>query len=317
MPKEPLISFVLASNGYETIRPVIECLLRQTVKELLEVVLVTPSAEDMSPALAHREQFAAINIVQDPVADLATARAAGVRAVTAPFLFIGETHSFPHPELAEIILDAFANTGSACVVPAFYNANPQGALSWSGYILDYGRWAEGLPAGEIKTAPIYNAAYRSPILLDLGDELSSALGQSDELARRLTALGQRTLFDSRARIGHVNVSRPWPWVMNRLLGGNLIAANRSRQWSVARRVAYVGGAFLIPIVLLRRLLLGIRQTVRGKRLPLGTLPAILIGLILRAAGEALGYAGLLCGRAARGMHQYELHKLEYAGPRTT
>jgi hypothetical protein len=34
--------------------------------------------------------------------------------------------------------------------------------------------------------------------------------------------------------------------------------------------------------------------------------------VLRAAGEAFGYAGLLTKRAARGMHNCEMHKLKYA-----
>jgi hypothetical protein len=55
------------------------------------------------------------------------------------------------------------------------------------------------------------------------------------------------------------------------------------------------------------------QTVRGGKLPWGTIPAVLTGLILRGVGEAFGYATLLAGYAERGMHQYEVHKLDYSG----
>jgi hypothetical protein len=41
---------------------------------------------------------------------------------------------------------------------------------------------------------------------------------------------------------------------------------------------------------------------------------VMLGLILRAAGETLGYAGLFSAAAQRGMHHCELHKLKYAGP---
>ena len=51
---------------------------------------------------------------------------------------------------------------------------------------------------------------------------------------------------------------------------------------------------------------------RSQSLPLGTLPAIAVGLTLRAAGEAFGYAGLLTKRSDRGMHTCEMYKLKYA-----
>jgi glycosyl transferase family 2 len=313
---EPQMSYILACDRYATIRPVFECLLKQTIKDQLEIVLVTPDPEDMRQALAAGEPFAAVKIVKNPVVDLAAARAAGVRAASAPIVFIGETHSFPHPELAAIVLNAFNDTKWICVVPSVYNANPQGALSWSGYISDYGRWAEGLPAGEIPTPPIYNAAYRSTMLLELGDKLTSSLGQSDDLEIAVLERGGRTFFEPSARIGHANSRGLRNWILNRLLGGNLVATNRSRHWPVTRRAVYIGGSFLIPVVLLRRLLPGLRQTLQNQPAPRGTLTAIIVGLALRAVGEALGYAGLLGDYSARGMHEYEVHKLKYSGPRT-
>ncbi len=310
---DPLMSYVLAADSYQTIRPVVECLRRQTVKHSLEILLVAPSVQDMSQALVYRDDFAAIRIVSDPVRDLASARAAGVRAASAPLVFIGETHSFPHPELGEIILKAFAAPEWAVVVPAVSNANPRGALSWSGYILDYGRWGEGLPAGEIPQAPVYNAAYRTAVLWSLGDRLPSALDQSDELAISMSRNGHRTLFTPSALIYHANVIYPWHWFWNRFLAGLLVASNRSREWPLARRLIYVAGSPLIPFVLLRRLMPGLTAILRGQPLPWATLPSIALGLVFRCCGEAFGYAGVLSGFAERGMHQYEVHKLDYAG----
>jgi hypothetical protein len=266
----------------------------------------------MRAALRNEDHFAAITVVEDAVQDLAVARAAGVRGSSAPIIFIGETHSFPAPDMAELILGAFGESTWACVVPSVYNANPRGMISWSGCILDYGRWAAGPSTGQIESAPVYNAAFRREVLLALGDRLPFALGQTDELGLALAANGQRVLFEPHARIGHANVTGLTDWFWNRFLGGNLIATNRSRQWSATKRLVYIGGSFLIPVVLLQRLLPGIRRTRQSQPLPPGTQLAIVLGLVLRAGGEALGYAGLLGGYSARGMHTYELHKLKYA-----
>jgi hypothetical protein len=306
------ISIVLATDSFSTIEPVIRCLRKQTRSHELEVVLATPDPEAMRTAVRNENRFAAVAVVEDAVTDLAVARAAGVRGSSAPIIFIGETHSFPAPDMTELILESFEGAAWACVVPSVYNANPRGTISWSGCILDYGRWAAGASTGQIESAPVYNAAFRREVLLALGDRLPFALGQTDELGLALTANRQRVLFVPHARIGHANVTGVRDWFWNRLLGGNLIATNRSRQWSAKKRIVYFGGSFLIPAVLLRRLLPGVRRTRQSQALPPGTLLAVVLGLVLRAGGEALGYAGLLGQYSARRMHSYELHKLKYA-----
>ena len=61
------------------------------------------------------------------------------------------------------------------VVPAIGNANPTGAVSWAAYLFDYGSWGLDRPAGEMSDPLIYNTAYRRAALLELGDQLASAL----------------------------------------------------------------------------------------------------------------------------------------------
>lgn len=312
MPEEPLLSVILATDTGATIRPVVERLRRQTVRDRVEVVLVAPSAEAVRDMLVHREEFAGIRVVEDPVTNLASARARGIRAATAPLVFVGETHSYPHPGFAEALIGAFEGPWSS-VTPAIGNANPKGILSWAGFLSDYARWCDGLPAGEIPEAPLYNAAYRREVLLSLGDRLAPALSHGDELPKTLAAAGHRVYFEPRARLDHVNVSRPWDWVVERFLAGIVIGAHRAAQWPLSRRLVYIGGSFLIPVVLTWRILPGLWKTVRQRRLPAVTIPAILAGMIVKAAGEMAGYAGLSTAAAERRMHEYEVHKLAHVG----
>jgi hypothetical protein len=309
---EPLLSVVLATDDYETIRPVVERLRRQTVRNRIELVLVALSAGAVSEALALREEFAGIRIVEDPVTDLAPARAAGIRAATAPSVFVGETHSYPHPGFAEALIAGLSGPWSS-VTPAFGNANPNGALSWAGFLSDYGRWVDGSPPGEIPEAPIYNAAFRREALLALGDRLAPALAHGDELPVTLRAAGHRAYFEPSARLDHLNVARLPHWVKERFVAGILIANHRSRRWPPGRRALYILGSPLIPLVLFRRVLPGAWATVRRRRLPLMTIPLIAFGMAVKAAGELAGYAGAPVEGAERVMHEYEVHKLSYAG----
>jgi hypothetical protein len=316
--KEPKLSIVLATDSFHTIRPVLERLQKLSGRDLVEVILVTPSRAEMIPAISkYQEQFAAVQVVEDPVNTLSAARTAGVLSAKAPVVFLGETHSFPHADFVETTLAAMEDPQWSVVVPALCNANPTGAVSWANFLSDYGRWAEGWERAEITVAPVYNAAYRLPVLLEMGDELTAVLDQSDEMQIALQARGQRVLFDPRAVIDHANVGQGWDWVRSRFISGLFVASNRRRHWPLSRRILYVGGAFLIPIVLLPRLLPGVRAVARRQPLPLGTIPVIVAGLILRAFGEMLGYAGFFADQGERGMHEYEMHKLKYVGPSRT
>lgn len=309
---EPRLSIILATDTWPTIRPVVDRLRKQTVREHLEVVLIAPQARDLEPALAHRDEFAALRIVEHSVADLADARAVGIRAAAAPIVFVGETHSYPHPGFAEALLKAMEGDWSA-VAPGFGNANAKGALSWSGFLSDYGRWVHTLPAGEIGEVPLYNAAYRKSVLLEFGDGLARALSHGDELPRTMEAKGYRCFLEPAARIDHVNIARPWNWIRERIVAGHLIAGYRARRWPLSRRLLYVAGSPLIPLVLIRRVLPGIRQTARQLPLPGGTVALIALGMIVKAAGEFAGYAGANLEKAEHEMWEYEVHKLAYTG----
>jgi hypothetical protein len=309
---EPKLSVILATDTYPTIRPVIDRLRRQTVKDRIEVILVAPSAEAVKAVMAHRDEFAGIRIIEDPVEDLAPARAAGIRAATAKFVFVGETHSFPHPTFVEAILRHESGPWSV-LVPGFGNANPKGALSWAGFISDYGGWMEGMPAGEVSRIPIYNAAFLRAALLALGDRLPSALSHGDELPLALEAAGHRAYFEPAARLDHVNVATLEHWIKERFAAGILIASSRSHRWPLGRRAFYALASPLIPAVLCWRILPGCWTRIRQGGLPLSTILWIAFGMVVKAAGELAGYLGASLKGWHRQMHEYELHKLAYAG----
>ena len=307
------MSVVLATDTYATIREVVDRFRSQTIHDRLELILVVPVAEAPVVSAADLEGFAAARVVTvDAVVPLAHARAAGVRAATAPLVFLGETHSYPDPRLAETLVEAH-DAQRTVVVPAFRNANPEGALSWAAFLSDYGGWAEGLPAGEPDIVPTYNAGYRRSFLIALGDRLPLALAQSQEMLEDLRQTSGRAVFEPAARMDHANISRLGPWLHQRFVVGRVLAANRSRRWPKVRRLAYVCAAPLIPVVLLARRRDGLRETRRRARLPASTVPALLLDSVIRAAGEMVGYAVGAPASFHDRLDEYEIHKIAYTG----
>lgn len=233
------MSVVVVTDHYRTIRHVIDCLHSQNIKDQLEIVIVAPAGQPVGLDHATLQGFAAVRIVEmDRINPMSSARATGVRAATAPIIFIGETHSFPRAGFAEALVAAHAKPWDA-VVPGLGNANPKSALSWASFLMDYGQWLDALPPAEIPAGPTWNVAYKKSVLLDLGDGLDSALSHGDEFAVAFRDRGHRAWFEPAAKLDHANISQSRWWFEQRYLIGILVAASRNARWSRAKRLMYI------------------------------------------------------------------------------
>ena len=314
MPEPPIpsLGIILATDRYETIRPVIRHLQRQTIRDQLEIVMVGDASLPGGLDAAELAGFARVHVeTVDSLDPISVARAAGVRAARAPLVFIGETHTYAHPTWAEALVRAQAD-GRAGLIPGFGNANPASPLSWAIFLLDYGQWLYLMPAGESGIAPTHNGAFRREVLLDLGENLDHALHQGDHLTLLLQSANHRMYFEPSARIDHLNVARWGPWVRERFLGGQLLAGRRAARWSWARRLIYFCGAPLIPMLLVVRLREVLAVARQGGLLPRGTAAAVFLGGTVSAVGEMFGYLVGDRPDVEPQMMEFELHKVQYA-----
>src|SRR5205085_10868648 len=115
------------------------------------------------------------------------------------------------------------------------NANPDSRLSWAGFLLNYGRWMDGMPAGPITSAPGYNSSYKRSSLLAFGDELESLLWAGSPLHGRMRSRGWEFCFEPAAKIDHLNVTRAADWFAETFVAARFLAGTRSRGWSRSRR----------------------------------------------------------------------------------
>jgi Glycosyl transferase family 2 len=307
---EALLSVVLATDTYERGRKVIDTLARQTITDRIELILVTTSADEVRTAAAGLGFHSVKVVPANSIVPLSAARAIGVRAASAPYVFIAETHAYPDPDTAEKLVELLSREWSL-VVPGFRNANPRNGISWSGFLSDYGAWSRVLPAGETQRAPAHDTAFRRSVLMEFGDRLEQALSFGDELYVGMHARGHRAWFEPTAGIQHVNIDRIGHWVRERYLSGVLIGGNRSSKWTWSRRLLYVCASPLIPFVVLSRVQRGVREVSRREHLPVGTIPAIVGGIILKVAGEVRGYLLGAKHEHETGMTAFEVRKLAF------
>ena len=220
------MSAVLATDRLETAARTLACLRAQTIRDRLEIVLVSTSGEPLDIARDELAGFAGdVLVVPEKPVSLPFARAAGIRAARAPLVFVAETHGFPHPEMAERLVAAIRPPWTAAV-PGFCNANPDGAVSWSNLISDYGQWLASLPGGERSTCPPYNTVFQRSFVAEELERDEYALAPGYDLVARLRAGGHRIYGEPAAQLDHVNVSHRRTWLPQRFVAGRSQAAVR-------------------------------------------------------------------------------------------
>ncbi len=305
-----LLTIIVLTDDFATIRRLTEHLCRQTRATSIELVIACPDPRKCEVPPEAAQQLGQVTVIECPLLPMGEARAAAVRAAHAPVVVLGETHAFPASDWAEHLLRAHAN-GWDAVAPGMTNGNPETARSWTGLIMDYGRWLSVRPPGPSPEPPTYNASWRRDQLLEAGDRLADMLEPGGPIDHELARRGARFHHEPRAVIAHLNVVTAGAWAAERYCGGRLFGARRSRGWSPVRRIAYFAASVLVPFIRFVRTRRDVARERSARRLPRGMGATVACASLLWAIGEAVGYvAGE--GRAEAQMLEYELHKERYA-----
>lgn len=313
----PEISVVLATSSLRAARQAIEAFHGQTAAGRIELLVVAPRAElDQIDFDAARELGALRAVESESPFELAPARARGVLTASAPWVFIGETHSFADPTLIARLLAAIAETAAGSLPQAFvaciYNVNPSGAVSWASFLIDYGAWGPGLAAGTLVSPPIYNGLFQRSMLELHGADLRRALLPHDDAVPPMPAgRGYRAIFTPAARIGHLNVVRLSDFARSKCQLGMAVGEARGRRWGWPRRLAYAAASPLIAVVLFSRYLPVYQRARREDPMPAGVLPLLGLGALVRAAGEAVGYLGWSPASLHARIEHLEVFKIDY------
>jgi GT2 family glycosyltransferase len=306
----PEMSVVIVTpDRYETIRKTMRHLRAQTVKDRLEIVIVAPSAEKLGLDVSDLKDFLQFRVVEvGAFRSTAEARAAGIRQASASVVVFGEDHSFPAPGWAEALIKAHRQPWAA-VGPVEINDNPDSLISWADILLNSARWLEPAEATVIDDLPWRNSAYKRALLLDYGSELANLLEAESFLHQDLQDRGYQLYLEPAAKTYHLNFGTISSLVREQFHGGRLFAALRMRRWSMLRRLLYIGGAPLIPLVRLWRILRELRRPGRPHDLLPRILPALMLGLVASAIGELGGYV-FGSGNASQQICKLEFHRPE-------
>lgn len=307
---------VLVSADRQVLQTALRHLHAQTAKERLEIVLVAPSRGCLGLKGSALEGFLQVRLIEvGEIRSRAGAMVRGIREASAPVVALLEDHCYPAPGWAAALIEAHRHPWGA-VGFVIDNANPASIVSQAEHFISYGRWLELPDAGVVNDLPVHNNSYKRALIMDYGAKLEGLLeprgSLRGSLPRALQAKGHQLYFELAATASHLNVSHPWSWLRQRFCFGRLFAVARLQndRWSTPWRVAYVGGAPLIPLMHLRYLLPELLRIRPASCLLPKLLALLIIGLIAQAAGEAAGYS-FGAGRALEVWNDFELNRIRY------
>ena len=314
--RPPSISVVVvAFVNYSSVRRVVRHLRAQTIRNQVELVLVSPSAEAMTTCTSEEQRgFHSVRMLYvGKIEDREVASAAGIRAAASNVVALCEDHAFPEPEWCERLVEAHAGPYAA-VGPAVLNGNP-GFFSWTNMLLSYGGWPITMKRGEVADIPLHNSSFKRDVLSSYGDELAHLLSRSGGLLKRLRDDGHKLYFEPAARIHHVNPSKAGSTLSLRIMAGRLYAASRasSEKWSPVKRLLYTAASPALPAIRVaasRWALFGGRKGTDA----VPFLPPLCIGLALDSLGQAIGYA-LGPGDTAEVLARFELVREKHVSAR--
>ena len=310
----PEMSVVVVSlDSYERIRLTIAALRAQTAKRRLEIVIVAPSREGLNLDEADLQKFLSFQVVEvGPIRSTGGAIAAGFQRAQAPVVAYAEEHSYPFPTWAEVLLLAHKKPWGA-VGPSIVNANPGTIISWANLFVDFGPSVDPALAGVTSHLAWHHASYKREFFSGYEpQQLQNFLETEGLLHQALQDRGFQLYLEPGAKSNHVNVSTIFSLIRCEFVGGRLFGAARMRhnQWSMARRLLYILGSPLIPVLRLRRTLQEVRRAGQFDKLFPQILPSMLTALVAQCLGEISGYA-LGAGDAAWQRVPCELNRCEF------
>jgi hypothetical protein len=281
-------AIVISPDGFHAVSRLVASLRRQSGAGRLELVFVFPPGAAM-PTSDALSGFAAHRFVEIPAMNsTARARAAGIRAASAPIVILTEDHCFPEDGWLEALISAHSG-GWTVAGPSIANGNPGSLLSWANLAIEYNEWFHPASRGPVDHLPGHNSSYSRDVLLSFGPALDEWLEAESVLHWDLRARGHRLLLESNAVVRHHNFSLWRDSLALRFNAGQQFAGMCRLRWSIARRILYLGGAPLIPLVRAFRIARQLLRPGRPSHLLPRLLPLCLFLLYVETAGAFMGY----------------------------
>ena len=269
---------------------------RQTIQEGVEVLVVRRREDEPFARQDLERRFGHVHWVHAPNgSNVPQMRRLGMIHSRGKIIALLEDDCAP-TQTWQLELIKSHETTSAAIGGAVEPSRYTKALDWAVYLLEYGRFMQPLPAGEVQALPGTNVSYkRSAIMPFLGDDQPV----EEDLSRRgfyevfvhqeLQKSGQVLRADPQLEVYNAN-----SWDYSQVLGrsfhhGRGFAGMRVAGRKLWGRLPFLGLAACLPLLQVFRLLARVIERRRYALRSARVLPWIILISISWSLGEFVGY----------------------------
>ena len=281
------ISVIIASKvGAPFIDQCLESIKGEVIQLGAEVIVIAAGEETYSARIA--ADFPWARVVHAPdLTRVPALRRRGVEEATGEVVAVIEEHCSAGEEWLRQALAAHSRGAYGAVGGAISDYDYERRRDWVVYFCEYSGSLPPAPTGETDNLNDANIAYRRSLLVDHLDLLDDGYWPMI-LHPRLREKGIRLLSVPDMVVYHRGPFRFGYYLRQRFLFSRAFAGVRAQRQSPWRRLAYLVGAPLIPVLLLGRM----TQKVFAKRCRVRqfilTLPLTVPALVVLVAGEWVG-----------------------------
>ncbi len=288
-PGKPALSIVVVvfAGGSAIVRFLEALQKQQGLSVPIEIIIA--GAQDMLDARAVQGVTPNARLLRGPNgAHPAQLRALGVGVASAPIVACSEDHCVPAPDWCARILAAHQGPALA-VGGAIQKLQPDSAIAWAAYLLEYARFMPPLASGPAHYVSDCNVSYKRLPLTEIAATWHSAFHETsvhDALRQR----GGATAIVLDPGIVVLQSRRPeaGTFFAERFDHGRLFARLRAATYGSAARLAYGAAALgLSPLLVLRAFTRAWRQP-DARVGALRALPYLVVAATCWSVGESVG-----------------------------
>jgi hypothetical protein len=215
-------------------------------------------------------------------------RAVGIAFAAGNIVAMTEDHAIPSSDWCERIITAHRENPAAVIGGAIENGTDR-ALNWAIYYADFGRYGRPLPKLAVEYVSDVNVSYKRDALSAIRETWHEAY-QEPIVHGALQANGETLLLDNTIvvfeRRPPIRFSQA---LRERVEWGRIFAETRGQNLGIRGRLAFAGGTFILPALLLFRFFRNCRRQSRSFPQIAKILPPLVPLLICWSIGEFAGY----------------------------
>lgn len=284
-PQVTLITIVTSNRGFDSIFETLDSFYPQEGNVTFEFLVVQQKHQRREEVLRNRYPW--VQVIQtNQQRPVPHQRNLALRHAQGEFLVFVDDHIvFPRNYLMNLL--AGFSKGYEFIGGPIENANPQTLASWAHYFCEYFKWLPKAPHGMVTDLPGSNFACRATVLSEGGPFPEAGFGLETLLFEEFRRKGARLYSSPDLMIRHRHVekiSEFWPIAFN--YGRSFAAQRNFPGW---QRIMYALLSPGIAFVLYVRICNQARYERNYFKKFIQCSPLLLPTLLIRAAGEGLGY----------------------------